>query len=166
MTRKTSESSSIVELRSKLRSASKSSAPSLRETEISVQIASPIPSWGVKDKALLLPTRPIAIEDPATIAARDVADHHGPSLVRAYWALRSRHPRCVQMRKLESEINRTDERGITSMLSIYIVFLRSMCPLLEFASAQSRWIEKTANPCRLALHAMLGYRLGRIEEFQ
>ena len=84
ITRKTSESSSTVELRSKLLSASKRSAPSLSDTDIRVHIANPIPSWGVRDNALLLPTNPMAIEEPATTAASEAEDHHGPSFVRAY----------------------------------------------------------------------------------
>jgi hypothetical protein len=43
--------------------------------------------------ALLSPTIPTAIEEPATTAANDAAAHHGPNFVLAYWALRSRHPR-------------------------------------------------------------------------
>jgi hypothetical protein len=46
----------------------------------------------------LSPTRPIAIDDPVTTAARDAADHQGPIFVRAYWARRSRQPRWVQIR--------------------------------------------------------------------
>jgi len=106
--RNTSDNSSIVELSNIPRSDSKRSDPSLRETDTRVQIANPIPSCGVSESALLLPTSPIAIEDPRTVANNDAADHHGPSLVLAYWARRSRQPRCVQTRKLVSETQKTN----------------------------------------------------------
>ena len=98
ITRSTSDIASSVELSSKLRSVSKRSAPSFNEVEISVQIAKPIPRRGVRVSALFSPTSPMAIDEPATIAARDAADHHGPNFVRAYWARRSRQPRWVQIR--------------------------------------------------------------------
>lgn len=118
ITRSTSDIASRVELSSKLRSVSNRSAPSFNEVEIRVQIAKPIPSRGVRVRALLSPTSPMAIDEPVTIAASDAADHHGPSFVRAYWALRSRHPKWVQIRKLESETNKTDERRTMSLLSV------------------------------------------------
>ena len=103
ITLNTNDMVSRVEFSSKLRSDSNREDPSFNELDISVQIARPIPRRGVMVRALLSPTSPIAIEEPATTAARAAADHHGPSFVRAYWARRSRQPRWVQIRKFEND---------------------------------------------------------------
>ena len=84
ITRNTNDMVSRVELSNRLRSVSNRSAPSFSEVEISVQIARPIPKRGVSVRALLSPISPMAIDEPATIAAREAADHHGPNFVRAY----------------------------------------------------------------------------------
>lgn len=82
--RKINDMVSRVELSRRPRSVSKRSEPSFKEVDIKCQTARPTASSGTSERAPLFPTSPMAIDEPAIIAARDAADHHGPNFVRAY----------------------------------------------------------------------------------